>query len=99
MADASPLIKTIKGHTKSITALEVVYVGSESPIVVSGSHEGLIIHWNSSNGQMDVVKAGSVGQHKNQVQAIRFDALNDTLITCGLDDTLKFIDVKEFKYV
>ncbi len=98
-ADALPILKTIKGHSKSVTALEVAYVGSESPLIVSGSHEGLIVHWNSSDGKMDVVKASSVGQHKNQVQTIRYDVMSDTLISCGLDDTLKFVDAKELKYM
>jgi WD40 repeat protein len=48
---------------------------------------------------MEVIKSGSSSQHKNQIQAIRFDPLSDTLITCGLDDMLKFIDAKELKYV
>lgn len=94
------VLKTIKGHSKSVTALEVAYANTASPLIVSGSHDGLIVHWNSTNGQMDVVKSGlGSGQHKNQVQAIRFDSLSDTLITCGLDDMLKFIDAKELKYV
>ena len=77
----------------------MAYVNSESPIIFSGSHEGLIVHWNSANGMMDIVKSSSISQHKNQVQVIRFDSLSDTLISCGLDDTLKFIDVKELKYM
>jgi WD repeat-containing protein 1 (actin-interacting protein 1) len=93
------ILKTLKGHSKSITALEVVNVNTENPLIISGSHDGLIVYWNSTDGKMDTIKNGPVGQHKNQVQAIRYDSENDSLISCGLDDTLKFIDVKELKYV
>ncbi|CAF0949424.1 unnamed protein product [Brachionus calyciflorus] len=93
------ILKKIKGHSKSITALEVAYQGTDTPIIFSGSHDGVIVYWNSVNGEMDQVKAGSVTQHKNQVQSIRYDAFNEQVLTCGFDDVVKFIDVKEKKYV
>ena len=94
------ILRTIKGHSKSITALEVAYTDSASPLIFSGSHDGVIIHWNSATGQMNSIAGSSAAsQHRNQVQAIRFDQVNDQLVTCGFDDVLKFIDLKEFKYV
>lgn len=48
---------------------------------------------------MDLVNSGAVGPHKNQVQAIRYDQANKLVLSCGFDDTLKFIDVNEFKYM
>jgi WD40 repeat protein len=100
--DASVVDRVVKGHSKSITALEIVnkpssFSGNE-PLIISASHDGLIIYWNSANGKMDSIRAGNIGQHKNQVQSIRYDSGSNQLVTCGLDDTVKFIDLDEFKY-
>lgn len=94
------LDRVLKGHSKSITALDAVhFVSGETPLLFSGSHEGLIVHWNSSTGQMNTIGTHSgVSQHKNLVQAIRFDSANDQLVSCGLDDVMKFISLKELKY-
>lgn len=97
-ADQS-ILRTLKGHSKSITALEVAHVNSDKPIIFSGSHEGLIIHWDANSGQMDSVQNDTASQHKNQVQAIKFDSTGNCLVTCGLDDTVKFVDVNDFKYI
>jgi len=93
------ILKTLKGHSKSVTALDVANINSDSPIIFSGSHDGLIIHWDSKSGIMDSVQNGSVGQHKNQVQSMKYDSISNTLVTCSLDDTVKFVDVSSFKYV
>ena len=94
-----PILQTLKGHSKSITALEVAFVNSDKPVMFSGSHDGLIIYWDSVTGKMDSIQSGSSNQHKNQVQSIRFDLLSNCLVTCGLDDTVKFIDVNTYKYM
>lgn len=94
------ILKTLKGHTKSLTALEVAFANTDCPIILSGSHDGLIVHWNSQTGKMDSISSSSsVAQHKNKVQAIRFDTSSDSIVTCGFDDVVKFIDLKELKYV
>ncbi len=92
------VLRTIKGHSKSITALEVAYTDRAAPLIFSGSHDGVIIHWDSVTGEMNSISASSVGQHKNQVQSIRFDQVNDQLVSCGFDDVLKFISLRDFKY-
>ena len=92
------VLQTLKGHSKSITALDIAFVNSEKPIIFSGSHDGLIIYWDSLTGKMDSIQSGSTSQHKNQVQAIKYDSLSNSLITCGLDDSVKFVDVASFKY-
>lgn len=90
------VVRRLKGHNKSITALEVV----NGTAIVSASHEGLICHWNAQSGQMDtVVDDRGVHQHKNQVVAMRYDEVNGLIVTCGYDDMLKFIDAKDFRYV
>ncbi len=70
-----------------------------SPLILSGSHDGLIVHWNPINGDMDNMKSTSVQPHKNQVQTIRFDVASNIVVSCGLDDTLKFMDINLFNYV
>ena len=94
--DADPFIKRLKGHNKSITALEVV--GDNK--MVSASHDGLICHWDTQTGHMDQVSDDrGIHAHKNQVQAMRYDAINGLIVTCGYDDMVKFIDAKDFRYV
>lgn len=88
-----PVLKTIKGHNKSITALEI-----SNGMMFSGSHDGLIVYWDITTGKMDTIKSGAVLAHSNQVQALRYSPLTDELISIGLDDTLKFIELKSFTY-
>jgi len=92
------ILQTLKGHSKSITALDVAFVNSDKPVIFSGSHDGLIIYWNAQDGHMNSIKSSSIGPHKNQVQTIKYDSVSNSLITCGLDDTVKFVDVSELKY-
>jgi WD repeat-containing protein 1 (actin-interacting protein 1) len=101
-AESEPLVlQCIKGHSKSITALEVAAVpGLNAPLIFSASHDGLIIHWHSQTGRMDAVhSSGGVAQHKNQVQSIVYDSFNNYLLSCGLDDTFKCIDPVSLSYV
>lgn len=94
--DADSIIKRLKGHNKSITALEIV-LGNK---IVSASHDGLICHWDAQTGQMDLVADDrGIHPHKNQVQAMRYDEVNNLIVTCGYDDMAKFIDAKDFRYV
>lgn len=94
------ILKQIKGHGKSITALEVSYPNNSglNSMMFSGSHDGLIIYWNCETGKMDQIQPGNVKQHTNQVQQLRFNPLANELISVGLDDTVKFIDLNEMKY-
>ena len=85
------IIKTLKGHTKSITALAIV-----NDRIFSASHDGLIIGWNAANGDMNSV---SGPQHSNKVQSLVVDSASNTLISCGYDDTAKFIDIASMKYM
>jgi WD40 repeat protein len=47
---------------------------------------------------MDSIQQGACGAHKNQVQSIKYCQLINSIVTCGLDDTVKFIDMNDFKY-
>lgn len=86
-------LRTIKGHSKSITSLVVT-----KDLMFSGSHDGLIIFWNIATGQMDAIKPGNVKGHTNQVQSLRYSHLTNEVISAGLDDTVKFISLDGFKY-
>lgn len=87
------LLRTVKGHSKSITALEVT-----KDLMFSGSHDGLIIYWDIETGKMDSIKSVNVKAHTNQVQALRHSKVTNELISIGLDDTVKFISLDDFKY-
>lgn len=89
----SPILRSVKGHNKSITALQVT-----SDYMFSGSHDGLIIYWDVKTGQMDSVKPGSCKGHTNQVQGIAHSQLTNELVSIGLDDTVKFISLDRFEY-
>jgi WD repeat-containing protein 1 (actin-interacting protein 1) len=89
------LIRVLKGHSKSITALECV--GSSH--IFSASHDGLIIHWNPDTGDMDSIKTTSIGGHTNQVQGMSYDNFSNSIVTCGIDDVIKFIDIGTFSFV
>jgi hypothetical protein len=45
-----------------------------------------------------VGSASGITGHKNQVQSIRLDYAGEQLVTCGFDDMLKFISLRDFKY-
>ena len=88
--------KRLKGHNKSITALEI----ARGSTIISASHDGLICHWDAQTGNMDgVIDDRGIHQHKNQVQAMRYDETNGIIVTCGLDDMLKFVDANDFRYM
>lgn len=87
-------LRVIKGHNKSITALAVANGGDDENYLLTGSHDGCITRWSHGTGDHDRV-AGKA-QHKNQVQDMRSGGhkSNGLVYTCGLDDTLRAIDVK-----
>ena len=82
------ILKVVKGHSKSITALV-----AGNGVLFSASHDGLIIRWNAETGEMDSIKGN---QHKNQVQQLAIS--NGTLVSCAYDDSLKFIDTISNQY-
>jgi len=91
--ESGSFLRTLKGHSKSITALEI-----NQGLMFSGSHDGLIIYWDISTGHMDSIKPGNVKAHTNQVQTLRYSQLSNELVSAGLDDTVKFINLERFEY-
>ncbi|KAG9508404.1 Actin-interacting protein 1, partial [Fragariocoptes setiger] len=87
--------RVIKGHNKSITAFAVASCTTadggdpQQKTLFSGSHDGYITHWSVDSGEHDRV---SGDEHKNQVQDMT--VASNAVYTCGLDDTLKAIDLK-----
>lgn len=86
---AKPL-RIIKGHNKPITA---VSLSEDRSIIYTASYCGAITNWNSGNGVNNRVDGNG---HGNQVNGIRFHG--DFAYTCGIDDTLKQINVEDNTY-
>jgi WD40 repeat protein len=89
-------LRIIKGHNKSVTAMTVASCESsndDEKTIFTGSHDGFVTHWNSKTGEHDRVEGV---QHTNQVQDMY--TLKDQVLTCGLDDTLRSIDLKTKQY-
>uniref|UniRef100_A0A0K8R9F3 Putative flare n=1 Tax=Ixodes ricinus TaxID=34613 RepID=A0A0K8R9F3_IXORI len=83
-------LRVLKGHHKSITALAV---SPNRETVYTGSHDGYISFWDAASGDQDRV-AGVT--HTNQVQDMCTGT--DSVYTCGLDDTVRSIDLLSNQY-
>lgn len=87
-------LRILKGHNKSITAMTVAGdASSDDRKIFTGSHDGFVTQWSSKSGNHDRVEGH---QHTNQVQDM-FPA-GDQVLTCGLDDTIRAIDLKTNHY-
>lgn len=88
-------LRVIKGHNKSITAMTVAdkQGSGDEKTIFTGSHDGFVTQWNSKSGEHDRVEGE---QHTNQVQDMY--PLSDQVLTCGLDDTLRSIDLSTNQY-
>lgn len=88
-------LRVIKGHNKSITAMTVAdsQASGDEKTIFTGSHDGFITQWASKSGIHDRVGGD---QHTNQVQDMY--PTKDQVLTCGLDDTLRAIDLKTSQF-
>lgn len=86
-------LRVLKGHNKSITSMTIPTGGSEESTIFTGSHDGFVTHWSSKTGEHD--RVGGL-QHTNQVQDMTVG--KDLVYTCGLDDTIRAIDMKSNQY-
>lgn len=82
--------RIIKGHNKPITA---VTLSDDHSIIYSASHDGAVTNWNSGNGLND--RVAGIG-HGNQVNSIKSNG--DFVYTCGIDDSLKQINLEGNTY-
>lgn len=79
-------IRVVKGHNKPITVLTL---SENRNTIFTGSHDGNVTRWNAETGEND--RVGGVG-HGNQINGMRVH--QETLFTCGIDDSLKQIDIE-----
>eukprot|EP00066_Takifugu_rubripes_P007814 XP_003973601.1 PREDICTED: WD repeat-containing protein 1 [Takifugu rubripes] len=86
-------IRTIKGHSKSIQCLTVHKCDGRSAIY-SGSHDGHINFWDAETGENDCFTGKG---HTNQVSKMAVND-NDELVTCSMDDTLRFTNLSKKEY-
>ncbi|XP_014279934.1 actin-interacting protein 1 isoform X1 [Halyomorpha halys] len=83
-------IRIVKGHNKPITVLAL---SPDRENIYTGSHDGFITSWNAKTGENDRVEG--VG-HGNQINAMK--AEDTRMYTCGIDDSVKEIDLTSNKY-
>ncbi|KAJ6635684.1 Actin-interacting protein 1 [Pseudolycoriella hygida] len=83
-------LRIIKGHNKPITVLGL---SDDRSTIYTGSHDGAITNWNSGNGVNNRVAGAG---HGNQVNGIR--AFGDFAYTCGIDDSLREINIEGNTY-
>lgn len=83
-------IRIVKGHNKPITVLAL---SPDRERIFTGSHDGFITSWNAKSGENDRIEG--VG-HGNQINGMK--AEGDHMYTCGIDDSVKEIDLVANKY-
>lgn len=79
-------LRIVKGHNKPITVLTL---SEDRSSIFTGSHDGYVTNWNAGTGENDRIEG--VG-HGNQINGIKPDG--NTLYTCGIDDSVKQIDIE-----
>ncbi|XP_012251061.1 actin-interacting protein 1 isoform X2 [Athalia rosae] len=83
-------LRIIKGHNKPITVLAL---STDRSTIYTGSHDGYITNWNAGSGENDRVQGQG---HGNQINGMK--AAGDLLYTCGIDDSLKVVDIPSNSY-
>ncbi|XP_013987532.1 WD repeat-containing protein 1 [Salmo salar] len=86
-------LRTIKGHSKSIQSLTVHKNGGRS-YIYSGSHDGHINYWDAETGENNDFSGKG---HSNLVTKMAVDDA-DQLVTCSMDDTVRFTSVTKKEY-
>ncbi|XP_041744601.1 WD repeat-containing protein 1-like [Coregonus clupeaformis] len=86
-------LRTIKGHSKSIQSLTVHKNGGRS-YIYSGSHDGHINYWDAETGENNDFSGKG---HSNLVTKMVVDN-TDQLVTCSMDDTVRFTSVTKKEY-
>lgn len=83
-------IRVLKGHNKPIT---VMTLSPDRSRIYTGSHDGFITSWDASTGENDRIQG--VG-HGNQMNGMK--SVESFLYTCGIDDSVKQVDVASNSY-
>ncbi|KAK9399046.1 WD repeat-containing protein 1 [Crotalus adamanteus] len=84
----------IKGHSKSIQCLTVHKNGGKS-YIYSGSHDGHINYWDSETGENNGF--GGKG-HTNLVSRMAVDDFEQQLVSCSMDDTVRYTSLNKKEY-
>lgn len=82
--------KIIVGHTKAIISS---CLNDDRSLLFTSSFDGAICCWDLKTGEAELISGKG---HTSQVSYLC--AKGDTLYTCGIDDTLRFISIPERKY-
>lgn len=83
-------LRVIKGHNKPITVLGL---SDDRSTIYTGSHDGAVTNWNSGSGTNDRVSGNG---HGNQINGIA--PWGDFIYTCGIDDSLRQINIEGNTY-
>uniref|UniRef100_A0A8C7VK03 Anaphase-promoting complex subunit 4 WD40 domain-containing protein n=1 Tax=Oncorhynchus mykiss TaxID=8022 RepID=A0A8C7VK03_ONCMY len=86
-------LRTIKGHSKSIQSL-TVHKNTGRAYIYSGSHDGHINYWDAETGENNCFSGKG---HSNLVTKMVVDEA-DQLVTCSMDDTVRFTSVTKKEY-
>ncbi|KAL1122926.1 hypothetical protein AAG570_003251, partial [Ranatra chinensis] len=83
-------IRVVKGHNKPITVLTL---SPDRKTIYTGSHDGFITSWCAETGHTERIEGTG---HGNQMNGMR--AEGGFLYTCGIDDSLKQVDMEKGAY-
>ncbi|MCI4385360.1 hypothetical protein PGIGA_G00049550 [Pangasianodon gigas] len=86
-------IRTVKGHSKAIQCV-TVHKDDGRNIIYSGSNDGHINIWDAQSGENDALSGKG---HTNSVARLIVDD-SDRLVSCSMDDTVRFTDLKKKEY-
>ncbi|XP_071949228.1 actin-interacting protein 1-like [Antedon mediterranea] len=80
----SKVIRTLKGHQKTITAMTL---SNDKSTLFSGSFDNRIRSWSRDSGECEEIVGNA---HKNQIN--RMIAIENKIVTAAMDDTVKSFD-------
>ncbi|XP_072574631.1 WD repeat-containing protein 1 [Paramormyrops kingsleyae] len=86
-------LRTIKGHSKPIQSL-TAHRNEGRPYIYSGSHDGHINIWDAETGDND----GFSGKGHSNLVAKMVVNKDGQLVTCSMDDTVRFTDLRRKEY-
>jgi len=85
--------RVVKGHVKAIVTS---CLSADKSSLFTASFDGTIYCWDLRTGQAELVEGNG---HKSQVQNMSLMGAGDVMVTCSMDDTVRYVSVKEKKYV
>lgn len=83
-------LRILKGHNKPITVLTL---SEDRSNIFTGSHDGFVTTWNAGSGESERIEGAG---HGNQINGMK--AHDGILYTCGIDDSLKKINIEGNAY-